>query len=119
MLQYIKACFEEPTLQSTELQRKSTAVYSARFIQAIVYLMPYLRKCYIPEDNTDIIEETAINSWNNISGILKENCQYCWGKWLDIVMQKVIDLIKCLPQEFTLEANVDYLMMVIIFFNNC
>ncbi|XP_013149186.1 PREDICTED: conserved oligomeric Golgi complex subunit 1 [Papilio polytes] len=111
MLQYIKACFEEPTLQSTELQRKSTAVYSARFIQAIVYLMPNLRKCYIPEDNADIIEETAINRWNNISGILKENCQYCWGKWLDIVMQKVIDLIKCLPQEFTLEANVDYLMM--------
>ncbi|KPJ16411.1 Conserved oligomeric Golgi complex subunit 1 [Papilio machaon] len=114
MLQYIKACFEESTLQTTELQRKTTAVYTARFIQAIVYLIPNLRKCYIPEEQCidDMnVDENSIKSWNDICVVLKDNCQYCWDKWLDIVMEKVIDLIKCLPQQFTLEANVDYLMM--------
>ncbi|CAG4940110.1 unnamed protein product [Parnassius apollo] len=114
MLQYIKACFEEPTLQSTELQRKTTAVYTARFTQAITHLMPNLRKCYIPEDRyiDDVaVDENAIKSWNDICAVLKESCQYCWGKWLDIAMDKVTDLVKDLPQEFTLEANVDYLMM--------
>ncbi|XP_068622543.1 conserved oligomeric Golgi complex subunit 1 [Battus philenor] len=114
MLQYIKACFEEQTLQSTELQRKTTAVYTARFTQAITYLMTNLRKCYIPEDHyidEVIVEESAIKSWNDICVVLKESCHFCWSKWLDIVMEKVQGLLKCLPQEFTLEANVDYLMM--------
>ncbi|CAH2049220.1 unnamed protein product, partial [Iphiclides podalirius] len=113
MLQYIKACFEEPTLQSTELQRKTTAVYTARFAQAITHLMPSLRKCYIPDDRyaDEAIEEGAVRSWNDACEVLKSCCLHCWGKWLDIVMEKVMGLVQQLPQKFTLEANVDYLMM--------
>ncbi|XP_075979417.1 conserved oligomeric Golgi complex subunit 1 [Anticarsia gemmatalis] len=115
MLQYIKACFEEPTLQSSELQKKTTAIYTARFTQAISTLMVYLRKCYIPEERDCLgvvnIDDNALKRWNNICAVLKESCQFCWGKWVDIVMVKIEDLTKCLPQAFTLEANIDYLMM--------
>ncbi|CAB3244809.1 unnamed protein product [Arctia plantaginis] len=115
MLQYIKACFEEPTLQSTELQKKTTAIYTARFTQAISTLMINLRKCYIPEERDSLgvvnIDDNASKRWNTICAVLKENCQFCWSKWVDIVIAKVEDLTKSLPQTFTLEANVDYLMM--------
>lgn len=116
MLQYIKACFEEPTLQSTELQKKTTAIYTARFTQAISSLMISLRKCYIPEERDSLgvinIDDNALKRWNAICAMLKEHCQFCWSKWVTIVMAKVEDLTKGLPQTFTLEANVDYLMMV-------
>ncbi|XP_030023719.2 conserved oligomeric Golgi complex subunit 1 [Manduca sexta] len=115
MQQYIKACFEEPTLQSTELQRKTTAIYTARYTQAIMNLMPHLRKCYIPEITDSIgivpIDDNALKRWNDVCGVLKLNCQFCWSKWVDIVVGKIEDLTKGLPQEFTLEANIDYLMM--------
>lgn len=111
MLQYIKVCFEEPTLQSTETQRKTTAIYTARFIQAIPIIMLNLRKCYIPEATSLTIDESGLIRWNNLCGLLKQHCLVCWGKWIDIVMEKVEELTKDLPQEFTLEANVDYLMM--------
>ncbi|XP_049871581.1 conserved oligomeric Golgi complex subunit 1 isoform X2 [Pectinophora gossypiella] len=115
MLQYIKACFDEPTFQSTDLQKKTTSIYTARFTQATIVLMPNLRKCYIPENYNHIgmihIEENALKSWNDICAVLKEHCLFCWGKWVAIVVEKVVELTKCLPQEFTLEANVDYLMM--------
>lgn len=115
MLLYIKACFEEPTLQSTELQNKTTAIYTARFTQAISTLMPHLRKCYIPEERDSLgvinIDDNALKRWNGLCVVLKENCQFCWGKWVDIVVAKVEDLTKGLPQAFTLEANIDYLMM--------
>lgn len=115
MLQYIRACFEEPTLQSTELQKKTTAIYTARFTQAISTLMTHLRKCYIPEvrDNLGVVnmDDNALKRWSDICLVLKESCQFCWGKWVDIVMAKVEDWTKCLPQAFTLEANIDYLMM--------
>ncbi|XP_072937856.1 conserved oligomeric Golgi complex subunit 1 isoform X2 [Epargyreus clarus] len=115
MLLYIKACFEEPTLQTTELQRKTTAIYAARFTKAITVLMPNLRKCYICTEgyNMDVlsIDEAAVKSWSDICAVLKENCHTCWGKWLDVAMERVGDLTKGLPQEFTLEANIDYLMM--------
>lgn len=116
MLLYIKACFEEPTLQSNEIQKKTTAIYTARFTQAISTLMIHLRKCYIPEERDSLgvvnIDDNALKRWNAICAVLKEHCQFCWGKWVDIVMVKVDDLTKCLPQTFTLEANVDYLMML-------
>lgn len=114
MLQYIKACFEEQTLQSTELQRKTTAIYTARFVQAITALIHNLRKCYINEENKTVltVNEDGLKSWNNICGVLKQNCLFCWGKWLDLVYSKIRDLTQDLPQEFTLEANIDYLMMV-------
>ncbi|KAJ2949499.1 hypothetical protein O0L34_g15422 [Tuta absoluta] len=115
MLQYIKACFDEPTLQSTELKKKTTAIYTARFTQATVALIPHLRKCYIPETYNHIgvlnIDENAQKSWNELCGVLKENYLVCWGKWVDIVIEKVVELTKGLPQEFTLEANIDFLMM--------
>ncbi|XP_050350147.1 conserved oligomeric Golgi complex subunit 1 isoform X2 [Nymphalis io] len=113
MLHYIKACFEEQTLQSTELQRKTTAIYTARFVQAITALMHNLRKCYIKEEQRLglSIKDDALKSWNDICGVLKQNCLFCWGKWLDIVDGKVRELTEELPQEFTLEANIDYLMM--------
>ncbi|KAJ0175018.1 hypothetical protein K1T71_009159 [Dendrolimus kikuchii] len=113
MLQYIKACFEEPSLQSTELQRKTTAIYTARFTQAISNLMPSLRKCYIMEiDNMGMhIDDSAVQRWNDLNGVLKESCYFCWGKWVDIVMGKIEKLTNGLPQEFTMEANIDYLMM--------
>ncbi|XP_026741039.1 conserved oligomeric Golgi complex subunit 1 [Trichoplusia ni] len=115
MLQYIKACFEEPTLQSTELQKKTTAIYTARFTQAISTLMVHLRKCYIPDERDGLgvinIDDNALKRWNDMCVVLKEHCQFCWGKWVDIVIAKVEDLTKCLPQSFTLEANIDYLMM--------
>ncbi|KAJ8718628.1 hypothetical protein PYW08_002865 [Mythimna loreyi] len=115
MLQYIKACFEEATLQSTDLQKKTTAIYTARFTQAISTLMPHLRKCYIPEERDSLgvinIDDNALKRWNDLCLVLKENCQFCWGKWVDIVVAKVEDLTKGLPQAFTLEANIDYLMM--------
>ncbi|XP_047532593.1 conserved oligomeric Golgi complex subunit 1 isoform X1 [Vanessa atalanta] len=113
MLQYIKACFEEQTLQSTELQRKTTAIYTARFVQAITALMHNLRKCYINEEQGIGLSanEAAVKSWNDICGVLKQNCLFCWGKWLRIVDEKVRELTQDLPQEFTLEANIDYLMM--------
>nr|XP_026493363.1 conserved oligomeric Golgi complex subunit 1 [Vanessa tameamea] len=113
MLQYIKACFEEQTLQSTELQRKTTAIYTARFVQAITALMNNLRKCYINEEQAVGLSanEAAVKSWNDICGVLKQNCLFCWGKWLHIVDGKVRELTQDLPQEFTLEANIDYLMM--------
>ncbi|XP_053611473.1 conserved oligomeric Golgi complex subunit 1 isoform X2 [Plodia interpunctella] len=114
MLQYIKVCFEEQTLQSTDIQRKITAIYTARFIQAIPNLMPHLRKIYIPEQNHlefENIDDNASKRWSNLCDMLKENYIYCWSKWVDIAMAKVQDLTKDLPQEFTLEANVDYLMM--------
>ncbi|KAF9410640.1 hypothetical protein HW555_010336 [Spodoptera exigua] len=115
MLQYIKACFEEPTLQSNELQNKTTAIYTARFTQAISALMPHLRKCYIPEERDSLgvinMDDNALKRWNDLCVVLKEHCQYCWGKWVDIVITKVEDLTKDLPQAFTLEANIDYLMM--------
>ena len=121
MLQYIKACFEESTLQSTELQKKTTAIYTARFTQAISNLMPHLRKCYIPEERDSLgvinIDDNALKRWNDLCVVLKENCQFCWGKWVDIAVSKVEDLTKGLPQAFTLEANIDYLMMVGFFFN--
>lgn len=116
MLQYIKACFEEQTLQSTELQKKTTAIYTARFTQAISTLMIHLRKCYIPEERDSLgvvsIDDNALKRWNDICSVLKESCQFCWGKWVEIVMEKVEDLTKCLPRAFTLEANIDYLMTV-------
>lgn len=117
MLQYIKACFDEPSLQSTELQRKTTAIYTARFTQAITSLMPNLRKCYISEiDNMGMhIDDSAVKQWNDLNTVLKENCQYCWSKWVSIVMGKVEELTTGLPQEFTMEANIDYLMMVNFF----
>ncbi|XP_004925637.1 conserved oligomeric Golgi complex subunit 1 [Bombyx mori] len=115
MIHYIKACFEEPTLQSTELKRKTTAIYSARLTQAITTLIPHLHRCYIPETSDSIAlcntDEHCIKRWNSLCGKLKENCLYCWGKWVDIVTEKIEDLTKRLPQEFTLEANIDYLMM--------
>ncbi|CAH2087581.1 unnamed protein product [Euphydryas editha] len=113
MLQYIKACFEEQTLQSTELQRKTTAIYTARFVQATTVLIQNLRKCYINDENKAVlsVNEDDLKSWNNICGVLKQNCLFCWGKWLDIVDSKIRELTKDLPQEFTLEANIDYLMM--------
>ncbi|XP_028161086.1 conserved oligomeric Golgi complex subunit 1 isoform X4 [Ostrinia furnacalis] len=115
MLQYIKACFEEPTLQSTELQRKTTAIYTARYSQAIPTLMPNLRKCYIPEEQNTLgvisVDENAVKRWNELCAMLKESYLYCWGKWVDIVEAKIEEMTKGLPQEFTLEANVDYLMM--------
>lgn len=110
MLQYIRACFEEPTLQTTELQQKTTAIYTARFTQAIPNLMIHLRKCYITDELT--ADASAIRRWDYTCGVLKESWLFCWGKWVDIVMVKVRDLTKCLPQELTLEANIDYLMMV-------
>ncbi|CAG9565917.1 unnamed protein product [Danaus chrysippus] len=103
IIQYIRACFDEPTLQSTELQRKTTAVYTARFTQAITVLMPCLRKCYITLDDT--------KAWNDICTVLKENCLFCWNKWLDIAEVKINELTNGLPQKFTLEDNIDYLMM--------
>uniref|UniRef100_A0A2A4JFR1 Conserved oligomeric Golgi complex subunit 1 n=1 Tax=Heliothis virescens TaxID=7102 RepID=A0A2A4JFR1_HELVI len=115
MLQYIKACFEEPTLQSTELQKKTTAIYTARFTQAISNLMPHLRKCYIPEERDCLgvinVDDNALKRWNDLGIVLKDHCQFCWGKWVNLVMEKVEDLTKGLPQAFTLEANIDYLMM--------
>ncbi|XP_034833206.1 conserved oligomeric Golgi complex subunit 1 isoform X1 [Maniola hyperantus] len=108
MLLYIKACFEEPTLQSTELQRKTTAIYTARFIQATTDLMPNLRKCYI---NEDLPTDAEVKCWNDICVVLKKNCALCWEKWLGIVDGKMRELTQGLPQEFTLEANIDYLMM--------
>ncbi|XP_047505586.1 conserved oligomeric Golgi complex subunit 1 isoform X1 [Pieris napi] len=110
ILAYIKACFEEPTLQSTELQRKTTAIYTARFIQAIPILIPNVRRCYIPE-NSLIVDEALSKRWARLGDVLKENCLHCWGKWLDIVMEKVKDLTNGLPQGFTMEENIDYLMM--------
>ncbi|CAH0718180.1 unnamed protein product, partial [Brenthis ino] len=109
MVNYIKACFEEQTLQSTELQRKTTSIYSARFLQAITSLMPNLRKCYI--NDAVLLNDNAIKSWKDINAVLKENCLFCWTKWLDLVQEKIDNLTKRLPQEFTLEANIDYLMM--------
>nr|XP_049702682.1 conserved oligomeric Golgi complex subunit 1-like [Helicoverpa armigera] len=115
MLQYIKACFEEPTLQSTDLQKKTTAIYTARFTQAISNLMPHLRKCYIPEERDCLgvinVDDNALKRWNDLCVVLKDHCQFCWGKWVDLVMEKVEELTKGLPQAFTLEANIDYLMM--------
>ncbi|KAM3965418.1 conserved oligomeric Golgi complex subunit 1 isoform 2-T2 [Aphomia sociella] len=115
MLEYIKVCFEEPMLHTTELHRKTTAIYTARFTQAIPILMPHLRKCYIPEEQNILgvvnVDANAVKHWSQICGIVKENCIFCWGKWVDIVMVKLVDLTKGLPQMFTLEANVDYLMM--------
>ncbi|XP_041980829.1 conserved oligomeric Golgi complex subunit 1 [Aricia agestis] len=107
MLQYIRACFEEHTLKSTELQRKTTAIYTARFTQAITTLMPHFRKCYIGED----FDDGAVKSWNNVCGVLKNSCIECWRKWLDIVIVDIQALTAGLPQKFTLEANIDYLMM--------
>jgi hypothetical protein len=116
MIQYIKACFEEPTLQSTELQRKTTAIYTARFSQAISTLMPSLRKCYIVQEQNNYgiisVDDNALKRWNDLCGVMKENCLFCWSKWVDLVMVKVEELTIGLPQEFTLEANIDYLMMV-------
>ncbi|CAH0588166.1 unnamed protein product [Chrysodeixis includens] len=115
MLQYIKACFEESALQSSELQKKTTAIYTARFTQAISTLMVHLRKCYMPDERDSLgvinIDDNALKRWNDMCVVLKEHCQFCWGKWVDIVIAKVEDLTKCLPQAFTLEANIDYLMM--------
>ncbi|CAG9791018.1 unnamed protein product [Diatraea saccharalis] len=115
MIQYIRACFEEPTLQSTELKRKTTAIYTARFSQAISTLVPSLGKCYIPEERNSLgvltIDDNAVKRWKDVCGILKENCLFCWGKWVDIVMVKIEEMTKMFPQEFTLEANIDYLMM--------
>ncbi|XP_026325897.1 conserved oligomeric Golgi complex subunit 1 isoform X2 [Hyposmocoma kahamanoa] len=115
MLQYIKACFEEQTLQSNELQQKTTAIYTARFIQAITTLAPHLRKSYIPEEFDSLgvvtIDDNALKRWNALCSNLKDNYLYCWSKWVDIVMTKVTELTGHLPQEFTLEANIDYLMM--------
>ncbi|CAH2264178.1 jg21718 [Pararge aegeria aegeria] len=108
MLLYIKACFEEPTLQSTELQKKTTAIYTARFIQATTNLMPNLRKCYI---NDDSLNDSEVKRWNDICVVLKKNYVLCWEKWLAIVDGKMRELTEGLPQEFTLEANIDYLMM--------
>ncbi|CAH4021526.1 unnamed protein product [Pieris brassicae] len=110
ILAYIKACFQEPTLQSTELQRKTTAIYTARFIQAIPILIPNVRRCYIPE-NSLLVDEALSKRWARLGDVLKENCLHCWGKWLDIVMEKVKDLTNGLPQGFTMEENIDYLMM--------
>ncbi|KAL4717039.1 hypothetical protein ACJJTC_016926 [Scirpophaga incertulas] len=115
MIQYMKACFEEPTLQTTELQRKTTAIYTARFSQAMPTLMVNLRKCYIAEDHSDLsmttIDDKAMKRWNDLCGVLKENYLFCWGKWVDLVVGRIEELTQGLPQEFTLEANVDYLMM--------
>ncbi|CAK1542071.1 unnamed protein product [Leptosia nina] len=112
MLTYIKACFEEPTLQSTELQRKTTAIYTARFVQAITILIPNVRRCYIPDNNdTAMLDEASTKRWGKVCDVMKENCQYCWGKWLDIAVIKVKDLTNGLPQGFSLEENIDYLMM--------
>lgn len=101
-------------LQSTELQRKTTAIYTARFVQAITVLIHNLRKCYINEENRTVltVNEDGLKSWNNICGVLKQNYLFCWGKWLELVDSKIRDLTQDLPQEFTLEANIDYLMMV-------
>lgn len=115
MLLYIKVCFEEPTLQSTEVQKKTTAIYTARFTQAVPILMASLRKCYVPEPSNSLtvtLDENGLKRWNDLCGVLKQNCLTCWGIWIGIVMEKVEELIKDLPQEFTLEANVDFLMMV-------
>ncbi|VVD04236.1 unnamed protein product [Leptidea sinapis] len=109
ILAYIKACFEEPTLQSTELQKKTTAIYTARFLQAIPILMPNMRKCYIPENV--ISYENGAKRWANVCEALKNDCHYCWGKWVELVMEKVEGLTKSLPQGFSLEENIDYLMM--------
>lgn len=95
------------------MQRKTTAIYTARFIQAIPILIPNARRCYIPENtNMDILDEALAKRWTKLSDLLKENCLYCWGKWLDIVMEKAKDLTNGLPQGFTMEQNIDYLMMV-------
>ncbi|KAG7300366.1 hypothetical protein JYU34_015967 [Plutella xylostella] len=112
ILQYIKACFDESTLQS-ELQQKTTAIYTARFTQAIPNLVPQLHKCYITTDSQSYtsIDNDSIKRWNDMCAKLKECCLYCWGNWVDIAMKRVTDLTKGLPQEFTLEANIDYLMM--------
>ncbi|XP_045500873.1 conserved oligomeric Golgi complex subunit 1 isoform X1 [Colias croceus] len=110
MLSYIKACFEEPTLQSTEIQRKTTAIYTARFVQAITILIPNIRKCYIP-DNYTMLDETLAQRWHKLCDTLKENCHFCWGKWLTLVMDKAKALTNSLPQGFSLEENIDYLMM--------
>ncbi|XP_059060925.1 conserved oligomeric Golgi complex subunit 1 [Achroia grisella] len=115
MLHYMKVCFEEPTLHSTELHRKSTAIYTARFTQAIPTLMPHLRKCYIPEEENVLgiinVDANAAKQWSELCAVLKESCLSFWGKWVEIVMVHVEELTKGLPQEFTLEANIDYLMM--------
>ncbi|XP_038222006.1 conserved oligomeric Golgi complex subunit 1 isoform X2 [Zerene cesonia] len=111
MLAYIKACFEEPTLQSTIIQRKTTAIYTARFVQAITILIPNIRKCYIPDNYVNMLDESLAQRWHKLCDTLKDNCQFCWGKWLALVMDKAKDLTNGLPQGFSLEENIDYLMM--------
>ncbi|GBP42268.1 Conserved oligomeric Golgi complex subunit 1 [Eumeta japonica] len=114
IMEFIKHCFDDTKLQSTELQCKTTVIYAARFTQALIHLVPNLRKCFVPECN-DLgkfeSDTESIRCWNNFCDNLKAICLYCWGKWVDIAMSKVQNLTSGLPQEFTLEANIDYLMM--------
>lgn len=50
--------------------------------------------------------------WTDLCAVLKEHCLLCWSKWVDVVMIKIVELTSGLPQEFTMEANIDYLMVV-------
>lgn len=117
MLKYIKQCIDDPNLNSTELKQKTTAVYTARFTQALTHLVPSLRKCFVYEekntfDNFSQNDSDANKQWTDLCLSLKNICFICWNKWIDNVIVKVEAGTSVLPQEFSLEANIDYLMVV-------
>lgn len=110
MLQHVKDCLQDPQLNSNKLEEKTTAIYNARLIQAFTHLLPNLRKCLIYEENVYNNDESN-KRWLSLCSMLKSNCILCWNKWIDLVMIDINKLTRGLPQEFTLEANVDYLMV--------
>lgn len=119
-LEYVhKDCISK---KESDTHRKTAAILTARFLLATPQLVPNLRFCFIPtqKHNDNIFEDVstvdsgATKSWEEVCKLLSSNCHLCWEKWIEISMKRVDELLLEMPQEFTVLANMDYLLVVSI-----
>lgn len=99
---------------------KTSSILTARLLQAIPQLVPNLRSCFVPIQSQSILsyedfqvtKPSNTSSWDETVQFFSENCNSCWTYWIEESMKSVDELLLNMPQEFTLAANIDYLLVV-------
>ncbi|XP_077285112.1 conserved oligomeric Golgi complex subunit 1 isoform X2 [Arctopsyche grandis] len=112
-------CLKKSKENTTSDLPFNRSILTSRLLQAIPQLVPNLRSCFVPLQVQSILlyeefqipdaDNTAL--WDEVCKILDENCHLCWTHWVDNAIKKIEELLLDMPQEFTMAANINYLLV--------